>query len=263
MKVALAQLNPASDVARDSDTAGAVIDSLPGTDLILFPELFLGGYDTEDPGSHAARPDGPELATVGAACARAGAAAVIGFTEPLGEGRFANSAACFERDGSLAGVYRKTHLFGAAERATFAAGDSMNVVRLADHRVGPQICFDVEFPEPSRLMAVSGADLLATISANMTPYAADHRLAARARALDNRLHHLYVNRIGHESGFDFVGESCVIDPTGTVVAELGTDEGILEHELEDVSVGVDSAYLDHIHPRLNVIVQDNANGGEV
>lgn len=262
MKVALAQLDPAADLERDRDTACSVIDSVAGSDLVLFPELFLGGYNTTDPAAVATAADGPELRAIGQACGESGTAAIVGFSERTGDGSYANSAACFDQAGRLVSVYRKTHLFGEAERASFTAGDDLLPVRLAGQLVGPQICFDVEFPEPSRLMARAGTDLLATISANMAPYASDHRLSARARALENRCHHLYVNRVGSEAGYDFVGESCVIGPDGSVLAELGGEEGVLEHEIDVVISAPETAYLDQLRPDLNVIVHDNANGGE-
>lgn len=262
MKVALAQLNPAAEPERDCDTVCAVIDSLSDTDLVLFPELFVGGYNPDDPAAAATTSGGPGMTRIGEACARAGTAAVVGFTEVIGEHRFANSAACFGDCGELAGVYRKAHLFGPRERAAFVPGDSMFLVPLAGRIVGPQICFDVEFPEPSRLMAGAGAEVLATISANMEPFAADHRLAARARALDNRLPHLYVNRVGFESGHRFTGESCVIAPDGSVIAGLGREAEILETEIDVPAAASDTSYLEHLRSDLKVIVQDNANGGE-
>jgi len=262
MNVALAQLDPEADLQRDCETACRAIRTRPEFDLVAFPELFLGGYGTEDPGRNSTTIDSPELGAVSAACAESVCAAVIGFTESLGGGRYANSAACFGPDGRLEATYRKTHLFGAGERAAFTAGDSMHVVRLGDRLIGPQICFDVEFPEPARLMTGGGAELLVTISANMEPYAADHRLAARARALDNRLHHLYVNRVGEESGHRFTGESCVIDPGGNVLAELGDEESVLELEFEPAAPAPDTDYLHLRRQDLKVIVQDNANGGE-
>jgi len=57
------------------------------------------------------------------------------------------------------------------------------------------------------------------LAANMDPYWADHELATRARALENRVPHLYVNRVGSESGCDFVGGSRSIGPDGSVLAE--------------------------------------------
>lgn len=266
MNVALVQSVPTADpgqgIARVVDT----VRDRPDTDLILFPELFVGGYASSGLEGRSIAADGPELAAIGEACRECRTAVVVGFTESMSspDGTFSNSAACFDTDGTVAGIYRKTHLFAAAEQGAFAAGDTMVLVRLGGWIVGPQICFDVEFPEPSRKLALAGAELLVTIAANMEPYAADHRLALRARALDNRLPHLYVNRTGSESGFDFVGESCVTSSDGTVLAELGREEGVLELELPEPSRHGDpqTAYLDQIRPDLRVIVQDQFQGGE-
>lgn len=266
MNVALAQLTPTADPGRDCARALEIIDERPGADLILFPELFLGGYPSGDPGPRSVATEGLELSEIGESCRANGTAVVIGFTEAMASpaGSYSNSAACFDTDGTVAGIYRKTHLFGPGEQAVFAPGGSMLAVRLDGRVVGPQICFDVEFPEPSRKLALAGAELLVTIAANMDPYAADHRLAARARALDNRLPHLYVNRTGSESGFDFVGESCVIGPDGSVTAELGREEGILEARVPVPAPRQDTQteYLGQIRPELHVIVQDQTNGGE-
>jgi predicted amidohydrolase len=260
MKVSLAQLSPEADLERDCATACSVIASREESDLVLFPELFLGGYSTEDPRVAATTLESADLKAIEAACAESGTAAIVGFTEHTADGSFANSAACFDADGKVAGVYRKTNLFGPGERSAFAAGDSMTVVRMAGLSIGPQICFDMEFPEPSRLMALAGAEILITIAANMEPYAGDHRLSARARALDNRLPHLYVNRVGTQSGHRFTGESCVIAPDGTVMAELGREEGILDFELEPSSTDRETSYLELLRSDLDVIVNDN--GGE-
>ncbi len=260
MKVSLAQLSPAADLERDCETACSVVGSRRGSDLAVFPELFLGGYNTADPGAIATTVDGEGLRSIAAACAEAGTAAIIGFTEDSGDGGFTNSAACFDRDGRTAAVYRKANLFGPGERSAFTTGDSMTVVRMAGRLLGPQICFDVEFPEPSRLMALAGSEILVTIASNMEPYAGDHRLAARARALDNRLPHLYANRVGAQSGHTFTGESCVIAPDGTVLAELGREEGILDCEVEPSKPTPDTSYLELLRSDLDVIVNDN--GGE-
>ena len=261
MRAALAQLRPTGDLAQDCETACSAIESLTDTDLALFPELFLGGYSTADPGAVAVRAEGPEIEAIGQACGKVGTAAIIGFTEDLGDGSCANSAACLDADGSRAAIYRKTNLFGPGENGAFEPGDSMTVVELAGRQVGPQICFDVEFPEPARLMARAGAGYLATISANMEPYAGDHRLAARARALDNRLPHLYVNRVGSQAGHEFTGESCAIGPDGSVLAELGREEGILECEVLAATTDPETSYLELLRP-LEVIVQPKANGGK-
>jgi predicted amidohydrolase len=206
-------------------TAAEVVRAHADADIVVFPELFLSGYVLDGLADVATDVDGPEFRIVRDAAAEARTIAIVGFVEPVAGG-FANSAACIDRSGHVVGVYRKVFLFGA-ETDAFVVGDELVVADVDGVRIAPLICFDVEFPEASRAAAVAGAELLVTISANMQPYYHDHLLHSRARALENRLPHLYVNRVGRESGFAFVGGSRSISPTGDVVAAA-------EHDSEEL-----------------------------
>lgn len=265
MKAALAQLTPTADPQEGCARAIETITGHPDAELVVFPELFVGGYASTGLADRSIAADDPAIAGIAERCREVKAAAVVGFAEKLGGGRFANSAICIDRDGKRVGVYRKTHLFGPGEKEGFEPGGEMLLTRLGGRATGPQICFDVEFPEPSRMLAVAGADLLITVAANMKPYAADHRLAARARALDNRLPHLYVNRTGSEAGLEFVGESCLISAGGDVIAELGPEEAVLEVEVPAAETHPDRStdYLGQIRPDLEVITIDPTNGEEL
>lgn len=221
MKVVLAQVPVAEgSVERNLQTLVETLAAYPEAELAVFPEMFLPGYDTAALATRSHTPESPLLQAVAEAAAAYGTAVIVGFSEMTTAG-IANSAACIDRDGRWAGTYRKTHLFGEGENGAFAAGDEYVIVELAGVLVGPQICFDTEFPEPARAMAVGGAELLVTISANMVPYDLEHRLGARARAIENRLPHVYVNRTGVQSGFAFLGESAAIDAGGRDLRRLG------------------------------------------
>ena len=227
MRALLAQL--ASVPGQTEANAARVVEILGAhrdVEIAVFPELFLGGYDLSQVGQSARSPDSPELQSIAAAAAAASTAVVVGFAERAEDGSFFNSVACIDRDGSLAGLYRKRRLFGS-EPDAFQAGDEHRVVRLAGLAVGPLICFDVEFPEPARELAAAGAELLVTASANMAPFGPDHEAATRARALENRLPHLYTNGVGAIGGFQLVGGSRSLDASGVVLAEAGSDEEAL------------------------------------
>ena len=156
---------------------------------------------------------------------------VFGAPERFGGG-IANSAIYLDREGTLAGVYRKTHLFGAESQA-FVPGDELLIADLEGYRIGFMICFDVEFPEVARVLAQAGADLLVTISANMQPFGRDHAVFATARALENGLPHVYVNQVGRGEEFTFTGGSMAVTADGETLAEAGsTAEGLLEVVLE-------------------------------
>ena len=253
MRVLLAQLDPAAgDPRANAATLAEVIARHPGADLAVFPELFLTGYDLAAAAERALSGDGPELAAVRDAAASAGTAVVVGFAEARPAGPPANAVACLDRDGGWAATYRKTHLFGD-EAAAFAAGDELVVCELAGRRVAPLVCFDVEFPEPARAVARAGAELLVTVAANPDPYGPDHALAARARALDNRIPHVYVNRVGREGGLRFCGGSIAAGPDGAVGTALAGGPGTAVADVE-LDAPVDGAvdYLRLVRPDLSI-----------
>jgi predicted amidohydrolase len=179
----------------------------------------------------------------------------VGFAELLPDGSVANSAACIDRDGTLAGVYRKTQLF-AAERKVFWPGDKLRVVRLAGLPVAPLICFDVEFPEPVRALALAGAELLVTASANMEPYGDDHEVATRARSLENHLPHLYSNAVGIVRSHRFVGRSRSVGAAGEVLAQAGSGEELLVAPVGPAGAACEHVdYLRQLPEELPVVVQ--------
>jgi predicted amidohydrolase len=244
MQAVLAQLAPAPGApAANAARAAEVVAAHPEADLVVLPELFLSGYDLARARETAVSLDGPELATVRGAAEAADTAVIVGFGERR-DGGVANSLACIDADGELAAVYRKLCLFGA-EQDVFEAGEELVIAELGGRRVGPLICFDVEFPEPARALAVAGADLLVTAAANMEPFHGDHVIASQARALDNRLPHLYVNRAGSEGGLDFVGGTRALRADGRIAVELaGRGEGELDVEVADP--GTDDERLDYL-----------------
>ncbi len=225
MRAVLVQAAPAEgDLEANVAAACAAIEAADG-DLVAFPEMFLGGFRIRRlrPVTEGA------LARVGAAARAAGTIVVIGGPEEV-DGGLANSAFVFGPDGELAGVYRKTHLFGA-ERGAIVPGDELAPIEVAGRRLGVSICFDVEFPEVARTLALRGAEVLVTISANMEPFEDDHDAFVRARALENERPHLYVNRTGTEAGAVFVGRSQVVDAEGRVLAMAGAEPETVVVEL--------------------------------
>ncbi len=266
MRALLAQLSP---VAGAIESNLARLESLlgehPDVQLAVFPELFLQGYRLSQAGELAIAADSEQIQRLADAARRAQTAVIVGFAEALPSGGTANSAACIDADGTLAGVHRKSQLFGAAERSAFQEGDELLVVSLAGCAVAPLICFEVEFPEPARSVAAAGAQLLVTIAANMEPYGAEHELAARARALDNRRPHLYVNTVGTYGPLTFVGASAAIDSSGQITALAGREEQPLEVEVPPAwqDAGGDIDYLTHMRsgPRVRVATTQMGEGG--
>jgi predicted amidohydrolase len=133
-----------------------------------------------------------------------------------------NSAQLIGPDGGRLANYRKTHLFGCFERDFFTPGDRPLVqAELGGVRIGVLICYDVEFPENVRAHALAGTDLLLVPTAQMHPFQFVAESVIPVRAFENQMYVAYVNRVGVEGEFEFVGLSCLAGPDGVVRARAG------------------------------------------
>ena len=158
------------------------------------------------------------------------AASVSGF----GNGRVLhNTAQLIGPDGRALARYRKTHLWGELDRSLFAAGDDLApVVELGGWRLGLLICYDVEFPEAVRRLALEGAELIAVPTALMRPFAFVADLVTRVRAYENGLYLAYANYCGGENGLDYTGRSAIVGPDGEEVAKAAEAPALLHARLE-------------------------------
>ena len=198
--------------------------AVEGAALVIFPELFTTGYNLGARLRELAEPlSGPALETIGATAADAGLAILTGFCERDGP-RLFNSAVLVGRDGSVLAVHRKCHLYGAMECELFTPGDALAVVDLDRLRVGVLICYDIEFAEAVRALALAGAELVAVPTTLM----ASHDLVARAmvpvRAAENQVFIAYANRTGAEGDLAYIGQSCIVGPDGADLARAGRNE---------------------------------------
>ena len=224
--VLLAQLAPGThDVAANVREACQLVAE---HHVPIFAELYLQSYALRGIEPVDAAAAGGALAAL-RDCAGRHATALVGsaaIRETAGSPPMANAVLCIDEQGELAAIYRKVHFFGAERRFFFfffSSGGEYVVVTLAGVAVGLLVCYDLDFPEAARA-AAAGAELLATVSANMDPYAHDNALYARTRAVENRVPHVYVNAVGQEGRLRFCGGSTVVDVAGSPVAELGGDE---------------------------------------
>lgn len=268
MNVVLAQLNPAlRNPSRNLEIINEIVSEHSYADLVVFPELFLSSYTVKKPEELAIDLNGPENHNIGRVADDNSTAIVYGAAERM-PGGCANSAFCIDRFGEFVGAYRKTHLFGD-ETGAFVAGNELLIADINDVQVGIMVCFDVEFPEVARALALSGAELLVTISANMDPFGKDHRIFCTARALENGLPHLYVNQVGSGETFNFAGGSMIISADGNCLASAGDkDERVVSHRLI-LGVRDDGRpdelrpdYLSKVRPKLPVTTKISNYAGE-
>jgi 5-aminopentanamidase len=236
VQVACCQIAP--EVARPDQNAdlalGAIAGAIDaGAQIVVLPELVNSGYmfNSVDEARAAAVPvDGELLAGWAREAARAQAVIVGGFCELAADGRLYNSSALVDGDGVRA-VYRKLHLWNEEPR-WFAPGDQPAPVIETHHgRIGLAVCYDIEFPELPRGLALHGADLIA-LPANwpLDPLPGGERPILHSLAMMTAyLSKVYVavcDRCGTERGLEFQGGSVIAGPDGWLRAGPVADRGV-------------------------------------
>lgn len=222
--IALLQCEPHPlDKTRNLDlmARAAAAAGRAGARLLCLPELFLTGYVVgPELAGHGETLDGPAVRRAAEIARDCGVALVFGMPERAGEALF-NTALAIDAAGSIAGRYRKIHLFGPRESAVFDAGDAVTVVDLAGYRVGLAVCYDIEFPEMARALHRVGAQMICVPTANMLPYVSVPTTLVRARALENSVPVVYANLTGHVGDIVFTGDSAIVGFDGTDRARAG------------------------------------------
>ncbi|MFE5398823.1 carbon-nitrogen hydrolase family protein [Streptomyces sp. NPDC056568] len=206
-----------------------------GSGLLVTAELFLTGYAIGDAVAALAEPaDGDAADAVAEIAGRHGLAVAYGYPERAGADVF-NSVQLISADGTRLANYRKTHLFGCFEREHFTpGGESVVQARLDGVTVGLMICYDVEFPENVRAHALAGTDLLLVPTAQMHPFQFVAESVVPVRAFENQMYVAYVNRVGQEGEFEFVGLSALAGPDGTVRGRAGRAEELVLADVDPV-----------------------------
>ncbi|WP_406805326.1 carbon-nitrogen hydrolase family protein [Burkholderia semiarida] len=251
MQVELAQLALVDgDVAHNTrkviDTIGRV-DVAGGTKLVVFPETTLSGFPTRDNVADVAQTlDGPALSAVRDAARQKGVAVAVGLAERDG-GRFYNSTVLVDDQGELVLRYRKTHLW-ASDVGVFTPGDRFVTCPWNGLTVGLLICYDIEFPETARAIGALDADLLIVTNGNMDPFGPVHRRAIAARAMENQMFALMVNRCGSgDDDLTFAGQSALVDPFGESRLELGRDEAVVQTSVDLTRLEASREHYSYLH----------------
>lgn len=227
-----------------------------GAELVLLPELHLGPYfcQVEDTRQFdLAEPiPGPSTTELGALAKELGVVIVASLFERRAAGLYHNTAVVLEKDGSLAGKFRKMHIPddpGYYEKFYFTPGDlGFQPITTSIGKLGILICWDQWYPEAARLMALAGADLLlypTAIGWNPDDEAEEQQrqlnawiTVQRGHAVANGLPVLSCNRVGHEPdpnsrGIEFWGNSFVAGPQGEFIAHAGhQNTELLQVELD-------------------------------
>lgn len=147
---------------------------------------------------------------------------VIGSLPEKRKDGFSNTAYVVDRDGSVAGIYRKVHLFSpTAEDRYFEPGRKAVVCQTSLGPIGLMICYDLRFPELCRSLTLGGAKMVAVLAEWPAERVAHWKVLLKARAIENQLFVLGANRCGQDGGLVYAGHSRIISPYGEVMASAG------------------------------------------
>ena len=254
MKVGLVQQANTADRAANIEKLQRHIRqaAAEGAELVVLQELHNGLYfcQTEDTSlfDQAEPIPGPSTELFGALAKELGIVLVLSLFERRAPGLYHNTAVVLERDGSIAGKYRKMHIPDDPayyEKFYFTPGDlGFEPIDTSVGRLGVLVCWDQWYPEAARLMAMRGAELLIYPTAigwesSDTEEEKARQLGAwvtvqRGHAVANGLPVISVNRTGHEpdpsgqtNGIQFWGNSFVAGPQGELITTLPNDEEVV------------------------------------
>ncbi len=251
LRVGLIQQSNTPDIPSNQEKLVANIRDCAslGAELVVLQELHNSLYfcQTEDTQVFdlAETIPGPSTERFGALAKELGVVLVLSLFEKRAPGLYHNTAVVLEKDGTIAGKYRKMHIPDDPayyEKFYFTPGDmGFRPIQTSVGKLGVLVCWDQWYPEAARLMALAGADLLIYPTAigwesSDTKEEKERQknawvIAQRGHAVANGLHVVAANRTGHESdpsgqtgGIQFWGNSFIAGPQGEMLAEASNDK---------------------------------------
>jgi N-carbamoylputrescine amidase len=267
LRVGLVQQSCTDDLTTNLRTTESGVRAVVGrgAQLVLLQELhtslYFCQYESTDLFDLAEPIPGPSTEFLGSLARELGVVIVGSLFERRAPGLYHNTAVVLERDGSLAGIYRKMHIPddpGYYEKFYFTPGDlGFNPIETSVGKLGVLVCWDQWYPEAARLMALAGAELLLYPTAIGWNPADDGVEQARQReawitiqrahAIANGLPVVVANRVGHEAdpsgqtqGSQFWGSSFIAGPQGEILVQAGTERA------EGLVVDVDLARSENV-----------------
>ena len=229
IKIAAVQMDPKIMRNRenlDKVLHGARTAARNGADLIVFPECALPGYvftNREEAIPFMETIPGPSTDKLAACCREFSIHAIVGLLEIDGEKCF--NAAVLVGPQGLVGKYRKNHLpFLGIDRFVDPGDKPFQIHQTPIGNIGMHICYDCNFPESARVMTLLGADILAL----PTNWPEGRGIIAKhiinARAYENKVHLVAVDRVGRERGTKFLGTSKIVDAGGDTLVQASSDD---------------------------------------
>lgn len=202
-----------------------------GAEIAVLPEMFSSGFSY--PHLLEAAGETPAILIRLSKLSRNLNVSIV-FSAPEEDGgTIFNTAYVIGRDGKMKGKYRKVHLFGLFnEDRHFSRGSETSLVRIPSLKIAPLICYDLRFPEISRKMTLSGADVIIYCSQWPRERLSHWRTLLTARAIENQLFVVATNGCGKSGKIQLAGHSMIVSPFGEILLESGQKEGCYTAQID-------------------------------
>ena len=233
IKIAVAQIDASTKAGHDRMQwleTKLQLASNQAVELLVLPELFVSGYNVGSLVDQLAETsDGPTAKAIAALAKKYQIAIHYGFAERDGtdEARLYNAAQCIGPEGKVLGHYRKRLLPPGFEASYFTKGNEVGLFKWRGFNIGMLICYDAEFPELARQLAVAGADIILVPTALGSGWGWVAQQMMPTRGYENGVYFVYANYCGEENQQAYLGESFIGSPSGQVVARAGDEEGLI------------------------------------
>ena len=201
-------------------------------DLIVCPELFLSGYGSFSKiKEHCETSTGEFAQNISLLAKKYSTAILYGYPEIKSDNLF-NSAQFINKEGFSLVNHRKKMLPPTADESKiFKPGSKSSVIMVNGIKSAIVICYELEFPEIIRNLALKGVELIIAPTGQSSNWPAAALYNCRTRAFENGIYVIYANSTGNLNGINFMGESKIIGPDGLDVVNAGTTEKVITGEI--------------------------------
>lgn len=220
LKIAIAQATPFTGNKESNLKYMEKVIKVSEADLIIFPELFLTGYECGNFSKLAEPLNGSAVTRIAKIARNKNCYVIFGMPEQAGKSNY-NSCVLVAPNGKVKS-YRKIHLphfWKFREKSYFSEGKKPVIVNTKFGKIALMICYDLFFPELAKFYALKGANILICISAAPIESKRYFQILTQARALENTSFLVYANLVGKEKEFNFWGGSRIINPFGKIIAQ--------------------------------------------
>ena len=197
-------------------------------DLIVVPELFLSGYGNDKIIKKLKETkSGPSSKIIANICKTYSTSILYGYPEKY-KNKLFNSAQFINHKGEMLANHRKSMLpLTSKENVLFDKGKKETLLKYKGLKIGMVICYELEFPELIRKLALKGAQIILAPTAQSIYWPAASRYIARSRAFENSVYVVYTNFTGKMNGIQFLGESKIIGPDGLDICNAKHQEKLI------------------------------------